>query len=168
MALIRYQSPDDSSFLVFDQSRFRVEHGLFLLKLAPLKASLAAKLAEQSGWNLVAMKLVQENRRISACLEFLDKIADEPDLVVIPDLKDEPAIDLVANHLIGDREFDRVFCPACEAEYLADDVLLELWAFAEEGVTVRGRRSVCGQGHTIHVQTDSIDAPEIEFDDPLT
>jgi hypothetical protein len=165
MAFIRYQSPDDSSFLVFDLVRFRVEHGLFLLKLAPLKASLAAKLAEQSTWNLVAMKLVQENRRVAACLEWLETIADDPDTVVIPDLKDEPAIDLVANQLIGERAYDRVFCPGCEAEYRAEAIGVEPWAFEDEGMTVHGRRSVCGQGHTIHVQTDEIDAPEIEFED---
>jgi hypothetical protein len=163
MAFVRYQSPDDSPFLVFDQVRFRVEHGLFLLKLTPLKASLAAKLAEQSGWNLVAMKLVQENRRLSACLEWLETIADEPELVVIPDLKDEPAIDLVANQLIGSREYERVFCPACEAEYRAEEIEIEPWAFEEEGVTVRGHRSLCGKGHTIHIQTDEIDAGDLEL-----
>jgi hypothetical protein len=165
MAFVRYQSPDDSSFLVFEVSRFRFEHGLFLLKLEPLKAYLAAKLAEQSGWNLVAMKLVQENQRLSACLEWLETIGDDPDVVVIPGLKDEPAIDIVADRLIIDREFDRVFCPACSLEYRAEETTIEPWAFEEEGVTVKGRRSLCGQGHTIHALTDEIDAPEIEIED---
>jgi hypothetical protein len=163
MALVRYQSPDDTSFLVFDQLRFRVDHGLFLLQVEPLKASLAAKLEEQRGWNLDAMKLVQENRRVSACLEWLETIADDPDLVLIPDLKDEPAIDLVANRLIADRQYDRVFCPACEAEYRAEVIGLETWSFEEDGVVVRGRRSVCAQKHTIHIMTDEIDVGEIEL-----
>ncbi len=165
MVLVRYQSPDDSSFLVFDRLRFRVDHGQFLLQIAPLKASLAAKLDEQRGWNLVAMKLVQENQRISACLEWLEMLGDDPDLVAIPALKDEPALDLVANRLIGDRAFDRVYCPACESEYRVEGISNEPWAFEEEGVTVRGRRSLCGQGHTIHVLTEEVDVPDIEFAD---
>jgi hypothetical protein len=164
MALVRYQSPDDSSFMVFDQLRFRVEHGLFLLKAEAVKASLAAKLAEQSRWNLEAMKLVQENRRVAACLEWLETLADDPDLVAIPALKDEPAIDLVANRLIADRQYDRVFCPACEAESRPEAICLEPWSFEEDGVTVRGQRSVCGGGHTLHVQTDEIDAGDLEVE----
>ncbi len=64
MAYVRYQSPDDTSFLVFDQSRFRLDHGQFLLELDPLIASLLSRLEEQREWNLEAMKLVQEHRRI--------------------------------------------------------------------------------------------------------
>lgn len=154
MPLIRYQSPDDSSFLVFDVLRFRVDHGLFLLKIKPLKQSLADRLEEQRDWNLEAMKLFQENRRVAACLEWLESLGDDSEQVVIPDLKDEPAIDIVANRLIGEREYDRVFCTACEVEYQAGQIRLEPWAFEEDGVTVRGQRSLCRQEHIIHVQTD--------------
>ena len=35
LAFVRYQSPDDSAFLVFDASRFRVDHGIFLLEARP-------------------------------------------------------------------------------------------------------------------------------------
>jgi hypothetical protein len=165
MAFVRYQSPDDSSFLVFDQSRFRVDHGLFLLEVEALKASLVAKLDEQRDWNLEAMKLAQENRRISDCLEWLESLADDPELVAIPGLKDEPALDLVANRLIADRKYARVYCPPCEAEYRAEQIQIEPWSFEEDDVTVRGRRSLCLNRHTIHVMTDEVDVGEIELVD---
>jgi hypothetical protein len=165
MAYVRYQSPDDPAFVVFDESRFRVDHGLFLLRVAPLRARIAEKLEEQRDWNLPAMKLVEENRRLASCLEWLATFQDDSDSVVIPELQHEPAIDVVADRLIGDREYDRAFCPACEVEYSPGEILLEAWAFDEEGVTVKGRRSACRQGHTIHVVTDEIEAPDLELPD---
>jgi hypothetical protein len=165
MAYVRYQSPDDPAFVVFDESRFRVDHGLFLLRIAPLRARIAEKLEEQRDWNLPAMKLVEENRRLASCLEWLETLADDSDVVAIPELKHEPAIDVVANRLIADREYGRAFCPACKVEYAPGEVTLEPWAFDEGGVTVRGRRSACRQGHTIHVIADEIDAPDLEIPD---
>ena len=41
MAFVRYQSPDESAFLVFDASRFRVDHAIFLLEAAPLRARIS-------------------------------------------------------------------------------------------------------------------------------
>jgi hypothetical protein len=165
MAFVRYQSPDDSSFLVFEVSRFRVDHAIFLLKAAPLRAKIAEKLEERRDWNLEAMKLAQESRRLESCLEWLETLGDDPDTVAIPELKHEPAIDLVADRLIGDGEFEKAFCTACETEYTADQVDREHWQFEEEGVTVRGRRSICPNGHTIHVLTEGIDAPDLETTD---
>jgi len=165
MAFVRYQSPDDSTFRVFETSRFRVDHGLFLLRVAPLRRAIEAKLEEQRAWNLPAMKLVEENRRLASCLEWLEALGDDSDVVAIPDLKHEPAIDLVADRIIGDGEYERAFCPSCEVEYAPSEITLDPWEFEEEGVTVRGRRSLCGQGHTIHILTDLIDAPEIELPD---
>ncbi len=165
MAFVRFQSPDEPAFTVFDASRFRVEHGVFLLRLAPLRERIETKLEEHKGWDLRVMKLVEENRRLVSCLEWLRSLPDEGDDVATPDLKDEPAIDLVANGLIGDGHFERAFCPACEAAYAPKEVTREPWEFEQEGVTVRGRRTACRQGHTIHVVTDAIDAPEIELDD---
>jgi hypothetical protein len=165
MALIRYQSPDDSSFVVFDTSRFRIEHGVFLLRVGPLRARIAEKLEEQRDWNLRAMKLEQENRRLSDCLEWLDSLPEEGGEVVIPDLKHEPAIDVVADRSIGDGDYEKAICPACEAELTPAEVIVEPWEFEEGGVTVRGRRSTCRRGHTIHVLTDEIDAEDLELPD---
>jgi hypothetical protein len=165
MAFVRYQSPDDTAFLVFDASRFRVDHAVFLLRTAPLRASIGEKLEERRDWNLQAMKLVEENRRLESCLEWLESLGDDPDLVAIPELKHEPAIDLVADALIGEGEFERAFCTACEAEYAAELIAREPWQFEEDGVTVRGRRSICPNGHTIHVLTEGIDAPDLEAPD---
>jgi hypothetical protein len=165
MAYVRYQSPDDPSFIVFDVSRFRIDHAIFLLRVAPLRARIEGKLEEQRDWNLQAMKLVEENRRLSSCLEWLDTLSDDADLVAIPDLKHEPAIDVVADRLIGDGDYERAFCPACEAEYSPGEVSRDAWAFEEEGVTVRGSRSVCRQGHTIHVLTEEIDVLDLEGPD---
>ena len=36
MAFVRYQSPDEPAFTVFETSRFRVDHAIFLLRLDPL------------------------------------------------------------------------------------------------------------------------------------
>ncbi len=61
---------------------------------------------------------------------------------------------------------DRAFCPACEIEYPGrPDRRANPGQFEEEGVTVRGRRSICPIGHTIHVLTEGIDAPDLEFYD---
>jgi hypothetical protein len=165
MPLVRYQSPDDNSFTVFDRTRFRVEHALFLLRLGPLFESLRAKLDEQRDWNLQAMKLVEETRRLESCLEWLGTLGDDPETVAIPELKHEPAIDLVADAMIGDGEFERAFCTACEAEYAAELIGRASWQFEEEGVTIKGRRSICPNGHTIHVLTEGIDAPDLESPD---
>ena len=162
MAFIRYQSPDDTAFLVFDASRFRVDHAIFLLKVAPLRARIVEKLGERRDWDLRAMKLVEETRRLDSCLERLETLSDDPDAVAIPELKHEPAIDLVADALIADGEFERTFCTACEAEYAAELIRREPWQFEEEGVAVHGRRSTCPNGHTIHVLTEGIDAPDLE------
>ena len=162
MAFVRYQSPDDTTFLVFDRSRFRLDHAIFLLEAAPLRAAIAGKLEERRDWNLPAMKLVEENRRLESCLEWLGTLGDDPDAVAIPELKHEPAIDLVADALIGDGEFERAFCTACEAEYTAGQVRRDPWRFEEDGVTVNGRRSTCPNGHTIHALTEGIDAPDLE------
>ncbi len=167
MAFVRYQSPDDSAFLVFDASRFRVDHAIFLLQAAPLRAAISQKLAERRDWNLEAMKLAQETRRLESCLEWLESLGDDPDKVAIPDLKHEPAIDLVADALIGEGRFERAFCTACEADYPADHVSRDPWRFEEDGVTVRGLRSLCPNGHTIHVLTEGIDAPDLESSDDL-
>ena len=162
MATVRYQSPDDTSFLVFDESRFRIDHGIFLLRVAPLRARVEEKLEEQRDWNLRAMKLVEENRRLNSCLEWLDTLGDDPDLVAVPELKHEPAIDVVADRLIGDGGFERAFCPACRSDYSPGELARDAWEFEEGGVTVRGIRSLCRQGHTIHVLTEGIDAPDLE------
>ncbi len=111
------------------------------------------------------MKLVEENRRLASCLEWLQSLDEGGDEVLVPDLNHEPAIDLVADRLIGDGHFEHAYCPACETAYSPEEVAREPWSFEEEGVTVRGRRSACRQGHTIHVVTDAIDAPEIELKD---
>ena len=165
MAFVRYQSPDDPAFLVFDASRFRVDHAVFLLHVAPIRSRLAEKLDEQRGWNLAAMKLVEENRRLAACLEWLESLADDPDLVAIPDLKHEPALDLVADRVIRDGDYERAYCPACEAEFHARDTVRETWEFEEEGIIVRGSRTLCAGGHTVHVLTEGIDAPGLESSD---
>jgi hypothetical protein len=165
MAFVRYQSPDDTAFLVFDASRFRVDHAIFLLKAAPLRDRIAEKLEERRDWNLQAMKLVEETRRLESCLEWLGTLGDDPDTIAIPELKHEPAIDLVADAMIGDGEFERAFCTACEAEYAAELIGRASWQFEEEGVTIKGRRSICPNGHTIHVLTEGIDAPDLESPD---
>lgn len=165
MALVRYQSPDDSAFLVFDVSRFRVEHGVFLLQVDALRRSIAAKVEERAGWNLAAMKLLEEHRRLVSCLEWLDTVGDDLEIVEVPELKHEPAIDLVANGLIAEGQFGRAYCPGCQMDYRPDEVIKEPWRFEEDGVGVRGRRSVCPAGHTIHTLTDEIDAPDLESDD---
>ena len=89
-------------------------------------------------------------------------MGDDPDRVAIPELKHEPAIDLVADALIGEGEYEKAFCTACEAEFTAEQVAQELWRFEEDGVAIRGRRSICPGGHTIHVLTDEIDVPDLE------
>jgi len=165
MALVRYQSPDEPAFTVFDRSRFRVDHAIFLLHVPSLRDRLREKLEEQRDWNLAAMKLVEENRRLAACLEWLETLPEDADVVVIPELKHEPALDLVADALIAEKAFAKAFCPACEREYLADQVAAEPWEFEEDGVTVKGRRSTCLQGHTIHVRTEGIDALDLETPD---
>jgi hypothetical protein len=164
MAFVRYQSPDDPVYTVFDVSRFRVDHGLFLLKVPPLCSRIEKKLEEQREWNLQAMKLVEENRRLTACLDWLHSLDAESEIVAIPELRHEPAIDLVADELISNLEYDRVFCPACEVEYSRDEVLREAWQFEEDGVTIQGRRSICGQGHNIHVVADLVDVLGLEID----
>ena len=158
MAYVRYQSPDDPAFTVFDKSRFRVDHAIFLLRPAPLRARIAELIEERRDWNLRAMKLVEEARRLESCLEWLESLGDELDAVAIPELKHEPAIDLVADRLIGDGHYERAICPACEADYPPGEVAREPWEFEEEGVTIRGFRSLCPAGHTIHVLTEEIDA----------
>lgn len=165
MAYVRYQSPDDPAFQVFDVSRFRVDHAVFLLPVAPLRARIVEKLEQRRDWDLRAMKLVEETRRLDSCLEWLETLSDDPDEVAIPELKHEPAIDLVADALIGDSEFERTYCIACEAEYRANQVTREPWRFEEEGVAIRGLRSTCPNGHTIHVLTEAIDAPDLESPD---
>ncbi len=165
MAYVRYQSPDDPAFVVFDASRFRVDHAVFLLRLGPLKGRVAALLDERRDWNLSAMKLVEENRRLIACLDWLESLGDDPDLVAVPDFVHEPALDLVADALIAGGAFSRAYCPACEADYAAERIGREPWAFEEDGTTVRGRRSTCPAGHTIHALTEAIDAPDLEGPD---
>jgi hypothetical protein len=165
MAFIRYQSPDDPAFTVFDISRFRVDHAVFLLRVDPLRERIKAKLEEQRHWNLEAMKLAEENRRLAACLEWLESLKGDPDAVFIPELKHEPALDVVADEVIGEGHYEQVFCPACEIEYHAEQVAREPWAFSEEGVTTKGVRSICGAGHTIHVLTKGIDALDLELPD---
>jgi hypothetical protein len=165
MAFVRYQSPDDTAFLVFDASRFRVDHALFLLKVGPLRVAIASKIDERRDWNLSAMKLVEETRRLESCLEWLETLGDDPDTVAIPELKHEPAIDLVADALIAEADYEKAFCTACEAEYAAELIRREPWRFEEDGVTVHGRRSTCPNGHTIHVLTEGIDAPDLEAED---
>ena len=165
MAFIRYQSPDDSTFTVFDTSRFRVDHAIFLLRLEPLRVRIREKLEEQRNWNLPAMKLVEENRRLASCLEWLDSIPHDSDSVLIPELKHEPALDVVADGLIGEGQYERVYCPACEIEYRPEQIAREPWEFEEEGVTLRGQRSTCPGSHTIHVHTEGIDALDLETPD---
>ena len=53
---------------------------------------------------------------MKSCLEWLETLGDDPDLVAIPELKHEPAVDLVADRLIADVAFAKAYCPACEAE----------------------------------------------------
>jgi hypothetical protein len=165
MAFIRYQSPDDSAFIVFETSRFRVDHAIFLLYLDPLRERIKETLEERQHWNLQAMKLVEENRRLVACLDWLDTIPHDSDSVHIPELKHEPALDVVADGLIGEGQYERMYCPACEIEYRAERITREPWEFKEEGVTVLGHRSTCPQGHTIHVRTEGIDALDLESPD---
>ena len=165
MALVRYQSPDDSSFLVFDRSRFRLDHGLFLLTSNTLRDQLLASLATQSGWNLEWMKLVHENKRIAACVEWLETLPADDDAVATPGLSHEPAIDLVANRLIADRSYVRVICPACSQDFPPSEITVEPWAFEEDGTTIRGRRSLCPGGHTLHVTTDEVEVPDLEVED---
>ena len=166
MPAIQYRSPDDPAFVVFDRARFRVEHAAFHLRPGALRRALADAIAERAGWNLAAMKLVEEDRRLRACLEWLEKLpGDDGDLIIAPDLVHEPALDVVADGLIGSGEYDRTECPACQALYAPADVTREPWAFEEGGITVRGRRSTCPGGHTLHVMTDLIDTPELEIED---
>ncbi len=162
MAIVRYRSPDAPAFVVFEKARFRVEHGAFALRPAPLRRRVAAVLEDRRGWNLAAMKLVEEDRRLRACLEWLEAIPDRGDEVVVPDLVHEPALDVVADALIGDGEYERVECPSCEASYAPDEVSREAWTFEEDGVTVHGRRSTCPRGHTIHALIDLVDALDPE------
>ena len=167
MATVRYRSPDAAAFLVFDRSRFRVDHAEFLLGIAPLRAAIVGKLEEHRGWDLRAMKLVQENRRLESCLEWLETLADDPsdDVVAVPGFEHEPAIDLIADRLVGDGDYAKALCPACEAAYDAGQIRRDPWRFEEGGVTVRGLRSTCPNGHTIHAMTEGIDAPDLEAAD---
>ena len=164
MPVVPYRSPDEAAFVVFDKARFRVEHGIFYLRVGPLCRELAAVLEAHAGWNLEFMKLVEHDRRVRACLEWLESLPDDTGQVHPPDFVHEPALDVVANALIGRREYDRVDCPACVASYPADQIRLDPWEFEEEGVTLRGRASTCPGGHTVHVLTDVIDDLEIEVE----
>ncbi len=166
MPLIRYRSPDASAFVAFDQSRFRVEHGLFDLWPDALARRLVEAIDLRSGWNLPAMKLVEEDRRLRSCLEWLESLPGTgDDEVLIPDLRHQPAIDLVADHLIGDGQFERVLCPPCETVYEPARVRREPWEFEEDGITIRGRQTLCPGGHAIHVVRDHVDVPGIELPD---
>jgi len=162
MTTVRYRSPDDPAFVVFDKARFRIEHATFHLRFDPIRRALAAAIAEREGWNLAAMKLVEEDRRLRSCLEWLNKLPAAAEGPVSPDLVHEPAIDVVADTLIGAGEYDRAECPACDVAYAAAEIAREPWAFDEKGVSVRGRRSTCPRGHTLHALTDLIDDPGIE------
>ena len=162
MPVVRYQSPDDPAFVVFDKARFRVEHGLFYLRVESVRQKLAEVLEVHAGWHLEFMKLVEENRRVQACVEWLDALPGDTEQVHIPELVHEPAIDLVANALIAHQEYDRVDCPACLASYATNAVSLDPWEFEDQGVILRGRRTVCPKGHTIHVVTDLIEDLEVE------
>jgi hypothetical protein len=164
MPFVRYQSPDDPAFVVFDRARFRVEHGVFYLRPGSIRARIAEILEEHRGWDLRIMKLVEENRRLQACSDWLESLPVVDEEVVVPELKHQPAIDLVADRLIGDGDYERVECPICLASYAPDEVELEAWEYEEEGMTVHGRRTVCGKGHTIHALRDLIDAPGIELE----
>jgi len=113
------------------------------------------------------MKLLAEDRRLRACLEWLEELPEDvngPSLIA-PDLVHEPAIDVVADALIGNGDYDLAECPACEAPYKPAEIAREPWAFEEDGVTVRGRRSTCPRGHILHALTDQIDDPGMEFTD---
>jgi hypothetical protein len=164
MSLVRYQSPDDPAFVVFDRPRFRVEHGVFYLRSASIRAGIAVILEQHRGWDLRIMRLVEENRRLQACSEWLESLPAGDREVVVPELKHEPAIDLVADGLIGDRDYDRVDCPICLASYAPEEIVLEAWEYEEDGTSVHGRKTLCGRGHTIHALRDSIDAPGIEME----
>jgi hypothetical protein len=167
MATVRFRSPDDPAFLVFDRSRFRVDHAEFLLLIPPLRASIRSKLEEHRGWDLRAMKLVQENSRLESCLEWLETLDDDPDddVVILPGFEHEPAIDLLADRLVGDGAYFKALCPSCEAAYDADQIRRDPWQFEEDGVAVRGLRSTCPNGHTIHALIEEIDAPDLEAPD---
>jgi len=168
MSTVRYRSPDDPAFVVFDKARFRVEPATFHLRLGPLRRGLAAAIAERGGWNLAAMKLVEEDRRLRSCLEWLEGLPEDGEGPVVPELVHEPALDLVADALIGDGEYERAECPACGATYAPAEVGRGPWAFEDAGITVRGRRSTCPRGHTIHALTDLIDDPGMESRDDMT
>jgi hypothetical protein len=167
MATVRYRSPDDPAFLVFDRLRFRIEHADFLLTIAPLRAAIVAKLEEHRGWDLRTMKLVQENRRLESCLEWLTTLGDDPldDVVAIPGFEHEPAVDLVADRLVGEGHYEKAICPACEVVHDAGQIRRDPWQFEEDGTTVRGLSSTCPAGHTIHALIEGIDTPDLESPD---
>lgn len=165
MPLVRYQSPDDPAFAAFDRSRFRVEHGTFYLRPDRIRFRIGEVLDRHRDWDLAVMKLVEEDRRLRACSDWLDSLPPGGEDPVVPDLKHEPAIDRVADRMIGDGEFARVDCPACPASYAPGEVTREPWEFEEDGTTLRGRRTLCGRGHPIHAIRDEVEAPGIELDD---
>ncbi len=162
MSVIPYRSPDDPAFVVFDRARFRVDHAIFFLRPAPLRREIEAILGARAGWNLEAAGLLAEDKRLRACLEWLETVAEAGDDVVAPRLEHEAAIDVVAGPLIAEGEFERAACPACDSLYVPDRIAREPWEAAEDGVTVRGHRSVCPQGHVIHASTDLVDVPDLE------
>ncbi|WP_435007711.1 hypothetical protein P12x_004976 [Tundrisphaera lichenicola] len=164
MPLVRYQSPDDSAFVVFDQARFRVEHGIFLLRPGAILARIREVLEEHRDWDLRVMKLMAENQRLQACADWLEKLPSEEEAIVQPELVHEPAIDRVADHLIGAGDFVGVECPACSAAYSPEQVRRESWEFEEEGTAIRGRNTICPQGHILHALRDSIEVPGIELE----
>ena len=164
MPLIRYQSPDDPAFVVFDQSRFRVDHGVFLLHPCSIRARIGEILEEHRGWDLRILKLVAENQRLAACAEWLDAIEANDDRVILPELHYEPAIDLVADRLIGDGDFASVECPVCQASFTPEGVRRESWEFEEEGTAVLGRNTLCGRGHIVHAFRESVFVSGIELE----
>jgi hypothetical protein len=167
MALIRYQSSDDPGFVVFDQTRFRVDHGMFTLHSLAVEERVRALVAERAAWNVQALGLSRESRTLVACLELLENLREHsaPDAIVLPDFYLEPALHMVAGPLITAGEYDRVECPHCRVSYPRDQVVLEPWAFEQDGVTARGHRSLCPAGHTLHAAVDVLESPGIEVED---
>ncbi len=166
MAVIPHRSPDDPGFVAFDQTRFRIDHGLFFLRPGPLRDRIRGILDSRVGWNLEAAGLQAEDNRLRNCLEWLETLADFEDEVVPPPFEHEPAIDLVAAGSIAAGDFERAACPACNALYSPHQLAREPWEVAEDGVTLRGVQTVCPAGHILHASTDLVDVLDLESPEP--
>ena len=91
MPVVRYRSPDDPAFVVFDKARFRVEPAE-LRPSGPSRSAEALESPPRLAGRLESrpvLKLVEEDRRIRACLEWLGTLGGDDDDLVTPELVHE-------------------------------------------------------------------------------